>query len=76
MKCFSDKDDALQWEACVSLLTKETELENATATEIITESVNQQVVSSLKDYTGIGMNAPMNSPCYYFVICIPVSQTM
>ena len=77
MKCFSDKDDALQWGPCVSLLTKETaKLENATATEIITESVNQQVVSSLKDHTGVGMNAPMNSPYYYFVICIPISQSI
>lgn len=56
MKCFSDKDDALQWGACVSLSTPETaKLENATATEIITESVNQQVVSALKNYTDIGI---------------------
>ena len=77
MKRFSDKDDALQWGACVSLSTPETaKLENATATEIITESVKQQVVSALKNYTDIGMNAPMNSPSYYFAICIPISQSI
>ena len=77
MKRFSDKDDALQWGVCVSLSTTETAtLENATATEIITQSVKQQVVSALKNYTDIGMNGPMNSPYYYFAMCIPVCQTI
>ena len=69
MKRFPDKDDALQWGACVSLsATGIAKLENATATEIITESVKEQIVSALKNYTDIGMNAPTNSPYYYFAI--------
>ena len=50
-------------ELVLAFLTTETA--NVTATEIITESVNQQVLLALKNYTDIGMNAPMNSP-YFF----------
>ena len=74
MKRFSDKDEALQRGACVSFSTTGTaKLENATETEIITESVKQQVVSALKNYTDIGVNTPMNSPYYYLYIFIYVS---
>ena len=37
---------------------------------------NQQVVSALKNYAHIGMDAPMNSPYYSFARCIPIHQSI
>ena len=54
---FSNRGDALQWAACVSLSAQETDnLKDATVNKIVAESVKRQVVSALTNFTDIDMN--------------------
>lgn len=66
---FSHKDDALQWAACVSLSVHETgRLQDASVHKIVAQSVKRQVVSTLTNFTDIGMNCHIL--CQFSILCV------